>query len=78
MYQSIPSYWASSQELAHFGLEMIFFNSINKPLYGPYFDCWYFLCLASKKTLIDISEPVMWHVYWTAIFGATAVTNISM
>ena len=31
-YQSIPSYWASSQALAHFGLEIIFFNSINKPL----------------------------------------------
>ena len=56
-YKSIPSYWASSQALAHFGLEMIF-NSINKPLKGPYFDCWYFLCLASKKTLIDISEPL--------------------
>ena len=62
-YVPIPSYWASSQALAHFGLEMIFFNSINKP---------------SKKTLIDISEPVIWHVYWSAVFGATAVTNISM
>ena len=66
-YQSIPSYWASSQALAHFGLEMIF-NSINKPLKGPYFDCWYFLCLASKRTPIDISEPVVWHVYWSAVF----------
>ena len=25
--------------LAHFGLEMIFFNSINKPLKGPYSNC---------------------------------------
>ena len=67
-YQSIPSYWASSQAIAHFGLEMIFFNSINRPLKEPYFDCRYFLCLASKNTLIDISESVMWHVYWSAVW----------
>ena len=67
-YQSIPSYWASSQAQAYFRLEIIFSNSINKPLKGPYFDCWYFLCLASKRTPIDISEPVVWHVYWSAVF----------
>ena len=28
-YQSIPSYWASSQAQAYFRLEIIFSNSIN-------------------------------------------------
>ena len=33
------------------------------------------LILANKKTLIDISEPAMWHEYWSeGFFGATAVT----
>ena len=27
------------------------------------------LCLANKKTLIDISEPVTWHVYWSGFFS---------
>ena len=36
-YQSSSSARTSSQALAHFGLEMIFFSSINRPLKGPYF-----------------------------------------
>ena len=37
MYQSCPSTRTFSQALAHFRLEMIFLNSINKPHKGPYF-----------------------------------------
>ena len=33
-YQSSPSTWASSQGLAHFGLEMIFFNWIKGKAVG--------------------------------------------
>ena len=36
-YQSSSSTWTSSQALAHFGLEMIFFSSINRLLKGPSF-----------------------------------------
>ena len=36
-YQSSPSTWTSSQALAHFGVEMISLNSINKPHKGPHF-----------------------------------------
>ena len=37
MFQSSPSTRTFSQALAHFRLEMIFLNSINKPHKGPYF-----------------------------------------
>ena len=37
MFQSSPSTRTFSQALAHFRLEMIFLNSINKPYEGPYF-----------------------------------------
>ena len=36
-YQSSSFTWTSSQALAHFGLEMIFFSSINRLLKGPSF-----------------------------------------
>ena len=36
-YQSSPSTWTSSQALAHFGVEMIFLNSINKRIKGHTF-----------------------------------------
>ena len=65
-------FWSAYSLFCQLSFDAIFFYQYNglRPMLLD-------LCLASKKTLIGISEPLMRHVYWSAVFGATAVTSTS-